>query len=90
MNRKYTRVGIAINEVDEQKVGKSLLDHLRTSSSKYISEADILEAAMVDQYLRYGVEIVKASQLRQAKPKLIKSNKRRVMKMRFPNTTYRK
>ena len=64
MIKKYTRVAVAINELGQQRVSKSLIDQFATPSSNYILEADVLETGMVGYYLAFGVRKVNAWRLK--------------------------
>ena len=39
--KSYTRVSIATNENNEQRISKTLIDHFSTTRKQYISEEDV-------------------------------------------------
>ena len=69
----YTRVSITNNENNEQRIGKSLIDHFSTTKKQYISEVDILVIGMVDHYLIYGIRKISSQRLKNKKPRLTES-----------------
>ena len=53
--KEYTRVAVTTNELNEQVVTKTLIDHFSSSCPKYIMHSDVLKIGMVDHYLVYGL-----------------------------------
>ena len=49
------RVAVTKTESGEQRTTNTLIDHLSSSHSKYITEADVIKTGMHDHYLVYGI-----------------------------------
>ena len=63
MIQEYTRVAVLVNNKNEHKISKTLIDHFATNKPKYTLRADILETGMVDHYLIYGIRKLNARRL---------------------------
>ena len=73
MIQGYARVAVSVNNKNEHKISKMLIDHFATNKLKYTLRADILEIGMVDHYLIYGTRKSNAWRLvRKRSQKLIK------------------
>ena len=72
--KSYTRVSTTTNELNEQRISKTLIDHFSTIRQKYIYEVDVLELGMVDHYLVYEIRKVGNKKLTNKKQKIIESS----------------
>ena len=70
---KHTRIAVTINERNEQKTTKSLIDHFHTTKPGNILTADILRIRMVDHYMIFGIRILNARKYRKKKARIFET-----------------